>query len=111
VEPVSLTIAPDAFIGINAIILGVGRIGKGAIIGAGAVLTKDVPDYEVWVGNPARKIRERGKDKDDFIATRRKVYYIAQIIKNSFDDHGDKEVYKNYCLEIAQRIMDDLNQC
>lgn len=33
------------------------RIGDGAIIGAGSVVTKDVPAGEVWVGNPARKLR------------------------------------------------------
>ena len=57
-----LTIGNDVFIGVGAIILGgVGWIGRGAIIGAGSVLTKPVPEFEVWAGNPARKIGERGK--------------------------------------------------
>jgi serine O-acetyltransferase len=34
-------------------------IGACAYIGAGSVLTKDVPPYEVWAGNPARKLKER----------------------------------------------------
>ena len=34
-------------------------IGDGAIIGAGAVITKDVPDYCVAAGNPAKVIRQR----------------------------------------------------
>lgn len=34
------------------------RIGDGAVVGAGSVVTKDVPPGEVWVGNPARKLRE-----------------------------------------------------
>jgi acetyltransferase-like isoleucine patch superfamily enzyme len=54
-----MVIEDDAFIGINAIILGIKRIGKGAIIGAGSVVTHDVPDFEIWAGNPARKIRDR----------------------------------------------------
>ena len=57
-----LVIGRDAFIGVNAIILGgVQRIGEGAVIGAGAVVTKFVPDYEVWAGVPARKIGMRGE--------------------------------------------------
>lgn len=57
--PVTLTIGEDAFIGVGSIILGVTSIGKGAIVGAGSVLTKDVPEYEIWAGNPAKKIGER----------------------------------------------------
>jgi len=45
------------FIGTNATILPRIRIGKWSVIGAGAVVTKDVPDYSVVVGNPARIIR------------------------------------------------------
>jgi acetyltransferase-like isoleucine patch superfamily enzyme len=49
----SLRICEDAFIGINAIIYGIARIGKGAIIGAGAKVKRDVGDFEIWDGNPA----------------------------------------------------------
>jgi acetyltransferase-like isoleucine patch superfamily enzyme len=34
------------------------RVGDGAVIGCGAVVTKDVPPHEVWAGNPARKLRD-----------------------------------------------------
>ncbi len=47
-----------AFVGTGAIILPRLRIGQGAVIGAGAVVTRDVPDNAVVVGNPARNIRE-----------------------------------------------------
>lgn len=46
-------------IGAGAIILPGVRVGEGAIIGAGAVVTCDVPPYEIWAGVPARKIRTR----------------------------------------------------
>lgn len=44
------------FVGPNAVIIGDVRIGSHAIIGAGAVVTKDVPPYSVVAGNPARII-------------------------------------------------------
>lgn len=55
-----LHIAGDVWIGARAIVLpGCHRIGHGAIIGAGAVVTKDVPDWAIVGGNPARVIRYR----------------------------------------------------
>ncbi|MCF8256637.1 MAG: acyltransferase [Flavobacteriales bacterium] len=56
----SLEIGDDAWIGANSVILPqVSRIGKGAVIGAAAVVTKDVPDYAIVAGNPARILRYR----------------------------------------------------
>lgn len=55
-----LVIGNDVWVGQNAIILSsVKRIGDGAVIGAGAVVTKDVPDFAVVVGNPAKILRYR----------------------------------------------------
>jgi maltose O-acetyltransferase len=55
----SVRIEDDVWIGARAIILPGITIGKGAIIGAGAVVTKDVPPYAICGGNPARIIRFR----------------------------------------------------
>lgn len=53
-------IEKDAWVGANAIILpSVTYIGKGAIIGAGSVVTKDVEDYNIVAGNPAKFIGKR----------------------------------------------------
>lgn len=46
-----------AWIGTRSIILPGRNIGRHAIVGAGAVVTKDVPDYAIVAGNPARIIR------------------------------------------------------
>ena len=50
-------IRKGASIGANATILCGITIGENAMIGAGSVVTKDVPAGEVWVGNPAHRIR------------------------------------------------------
>lgn len=52
-------IGHDVWLGHGAIVLAGRKIGDGAVIGAGAALTKDVGPYEIWAGNPARKIRDR----------------------------------------------------
>jgi UDP-2-acetamido-3-amino-2,3-dideoxy-glucuronate N-acetyltransferase len=52
------TVEDDVVIGMNASIGAGLKIGEGAIIGMGAVVTRDVPPYETWVGNPARNINE-----------------------------------------------------
>lgn len=52
-------IEEDAFIGCNVIICSAVTIGRGAIVGAGSVVTKSIPPYQVWAGNPARYIKDR----------------------------------------------------
>lgn len=52
-------IGNDVWIGRNAIILSGVKIGDGAIIGAGSIVTKNVDDYEIVAGNPAKHIKYR----------------------------------------------------
>lgn len=51
-----------ASIGANATILAGITIGENALIGAGSVVTKDVPANEIWVGNPARYYKNINHD-------------------------------------------------
>jgi acetyltransferase-like isoleucine patch superfamily enzyme len=53
-EMQKITVKKGASIGGNATILGGVTIGEYAMIGAGSVVTKDVPAGELWYGNPAR---------------------------------------------------------
>lgn len=52
-------IGHDVWIGRSAIVLAGVEIGHGAVVGAGAVVTRDVPPYAIVAGNPARLIRFR----------------------------------------------------
>lgn len=55
-------IGEDVWIGANVIIMAGVKIGNGAIIAAGSVVTKDVDDYSIMGGNPAKLIRHRFND-------------------------------------------------
>ena len=58
-----IVIKKGAWIGAGATILPGVTVGKYAIVGAGAIVTKDVPDYAVVVGIPAKVIKTLDKDK------------------------------------------------
>ena len=54
-----IVISDDVWIGFGVIVLDGVRIGKGAVIGAGSVVTRDIPDEAIAVGNPAKVIKMR----------------------------------------------------
>lgn len=60
-EFAKVTIEDDSDVGVGAIVLPGVTVGRGAIIGAGAVVTSDVPPYTIAAGVPARVLRERPK--------------------------------------------------
>lgn len=53
----NVLIKKNAFIGMGSMIIKPVTIGENAVVGAGSVITHDIPDNEVWAGNPARRIR------------------------------------------------------
>lgn len=54
-----IKIKKNAYIGCNTVICKPVTIGENAIVGAGSIVTKDIPANEVWAGNPAKFIRVR----------------------------------------------------
>lgn len=64
-----VVIGDDVWIGGRVIILPGVKIGTGCIVGAGAVVTKDVPEYAIVGGNPAKVIKYRNIQSRDIIAT------------------------------------------
>ncbi|KAL9097453.1 MAG: hypothetical protein Q9165_000349 [Trypethelium subeluteriae] len=60
-------IGEDVWVGGDVVILPGVRVGKGSTLGAGAVVTKDVPDYTIVVGNPAKILRRVDGHENDEI--------------------------------------------
>ena len=77
----SVIIGHDVWIGNNVLILSGIRIGNGAIVGAGSVVTKDVKEYQIVGGNPAKQIRYRFSE-----------FQIKQLLKISWWNWADEKI-------------------
>lgn len=88
-----ITIEDDVWIGYRATIMSGVHIGQGAVIAAGAVVTKDIPPYAIAGGVPARVIKYRF-DKDTIDELLKVDYKNISIndIKNNLDDLYDELV-------------------
>lgn len=65
-ESQPVKIESDVWIGRNAVVMPGIRIGKGAVVGAGAVVTKDVPPYAIVGGVPAKVIKYRTTGNESY---------------------------------------------
>ncbi|TAL17388.1 acyltransferase [bacterium] len=72
-EDLGVVIEDDVWVGARAVILRGVRVGRGSVIGAGAVVTKSVPPYALVAGNPARIIRFRW-DVETIMSHEQKLY-------------------------------------
>lgn len=74
-----IVIEDDVWLAAGAIVLDGVRVGRGSVVGAGSVVTRDLPPYSIAVGSPAKVIRDR-RDQD---AIRRAV--AAQVHFGEYD--------------------------
>jgi len=94
-------IGNDVWIGRNATLMSGITIGNGAVIGTEALITKNIGDYEIWAGNPAKFIKKRFTDEQinklnemswwDFDLTE-----ISQNIDSLCSDNIQEFIKKNY---------------
>ena len=66
-------IGNNVWIACNAVVLGGVHIGNNVVIGAGSVVTKDIPDWSLAVGNPCRVLREIGEHDREFYYRDRRI--------------------------------------
>ncbi len=85
-------IGNDVWLGRNVLITNSSNIGNGVIAGAGAVITKNVPDYAVVVGAPARIIRYR--------YTSEQVEKLNRIAWWNWSDDVIRERYDDFYIDI-----------
>lgn len=70
-------VGDDVWLGHRVTVVGPVSIGDGSIVAAGAVVTKDIPECEIWGGVPARKLADRFTTEED------KIRHLAML-------HGPK---------------------
>lgn len=83
-----LVVGNDVWVGQNALIMSsVSRIGNGAVVGAGAIVTKDVPDFAVVLGNPAKIAKYRFSD-ETIDKIRREAWWDKDIdeLRDNFEE-------------------------
>ncbi len=92
------SIGHDVWVGCNSIVLHGVNIGSGAVIGAGAVVTKDVPPYAIVAGNPARVIRRRFSDQT-----------IERLLRLEWWNYGP-DVLKGLPVSHPEKALDALEE-
>ena len=66
-------VGKGAWIGAQAVVLPGVTIGRNSVVAAGAVVTKDVPDFSIVVGSPARVVRKYDPEQGSFVRWRERV--------------------------------------
>lgn len=100
----SIIVEDDVWIGARTIILSGVRVGQGAIIGAGSVVTKDVEPYSIVAGNPAKLIKYRFNEE---IRNELKTFNIGMLTKNIVKGNIDK-VYTYLTEDNVKNVLNSL---
>ncbi len=79
-----IVIGNDVWIATNAVVLSGVTIGDGAVVAAGAIVTRDVPPYTIMAGVPARPVRRRCTEEQ-----------IAALLKIRWWDWPDEKILAN----------------
>lgn len=96
----------DVWIGSRSLIKAGVKIGVGAVVGMGSVVTKDIPPYEIWAGNPAKFIKKRFSDE-----------IISELLRVKWWEFDDSTLYKyakysndvkRFLIEVNREMHDEV---
>jgi acetyltransferase-like isoleucine patch superfamily enzyme len=107
----TVNIGNDVWIGMGAMIMGGITIGHGAIIGAGSIVTKDIPNYAIAAGVPAKILKYRFNEKQiEFLLKIKWWNWQIDIIKKNIDLFENVEFDQNRLELIFVNINKDLDK-
>jgi acetyltransferase-like isoleucine patch superfamily enzyme len=89
-----IIIEDGVWIGANSIILSGVKIGAGAVIGAGSIVTKDIPPYSIAAGNPAKVVKFR----------------FDEPLRNQLQGFEYEKIDKNFIQKNLQVLYQDLDE-
>ncbi len=98
-----IVVKDDVWIGLDAIICSGVTIGQGAIVGAGSVVTKDVPPYSIVAGNPAQVVNYRFPDE---IIKKLLKFDFSLLSEDKIKKIGTK-LYKNITVENVDSLLQE----
>lgn len=89
-------IGNDVWLGARCLVKAGVKIGDGAVVGMGSVVTKNIGEYEIWAGNPAKLIRKRFDDET-----------ISKLQKIRWWDMSDQDIekYSKYMVDPSKYIL------
>ncbi len=93
-KSLDIIIEDDVWIGFDSLIMSGVRVGKGSVIGARSIVTKDIPPYSIFIGN--KVVKSRFPDE---------IIEKIKAIDYSMIKHDNCDEYKQYC----QTELDDNN--
>lgn len=95
-----VTINSDVWIGAGVTVLSGVTIGVGAVVGAGSVVTHDIPPYEIWAGNPAKKLRSRFDDKTS-----------KELLQTVWWEWSDEKIERySHFFDCPQKLIDKIKE-
>jgi virginiamycin A acetyltransferase len=97
-----IIIGHDVWLGKNVVVLGGVHIGNGAIVGANAVVAKDVPPYTIVAGVPAKEIKKRFADD--------KIAFLEELQWWGWDDERIKRNEEFFHLNMNNLSLNDIRK-